>query len=187
MKTTKITIILFSLVLSASASAGPRNDNPACLAGEEALFQCNVRAGSAVLCATKKQKDDQGTTTYRFLANGQTRMIFPTAAESTTQSFRSSYASYSGGGETQVSFSRGAFTYALYDSMTRTSFVGSNDSALEAGILVVRNGRSVSRQVCQNDATIAWKIHDLFPKTDFLTCGEGVNSRIGGCSSRLRP
>lgn len=61
--------------------------------------------------------------------------------------------SYSGGGELQVSFSNGPWTYVTYERVVRTGFTDTNDPDFQAGVDVVKSGRTVTRLKCRDQST----------------------------------
>jgi hypothetical protein len=63
---------------------------------------------------------------------------------------RISQQSFSGGGETQIHFTKGRFRYILYDRIFRSGFGadGHTDPQFSAGLLVQKNGRRLAERAC---------------------------------------
>ena len=64
---------------------------------------------------------------------------------------------FSGGGETQISFKNESYSYIVYDKTTRTAFSsdGHNDPDSTSGLVVQKNGKTISAAECGSDATIS--------------------------------
>jgi len=57
---------------------------------------------------------------------------------------------YSGGGEVQVVFRNGPWTYVVYQRTLRTGFDGRNNPSFEAGVDVLRNSTVIGRRRCDH-------------------------------------
>ena len=61
---------------------------------------------------------------------------------------------YSGGGEAQLSFTRGPYRYVVYSRVVRTNFTAGepNDPQLDDGVLVLKNGKRIADYGCSPEA-----------------------------------
>ncbi|MGI4800368.1 MAG: hypothetical protein ACRYG8_41320, partial [Janthinobacterium lividum] len=77
---------------------------------------------------------------------------------------------FSGGGETQISVKNGAYSYIIYDKTTRTSFSenGHNDSDFISGLVVQKNGKTISTKECGSEATISADASHVIQPGPFL-------------------
>lgn len=75
-----------------------------------------------------------------------------------------------GGGETQIYFERGSYTYFLFDDMTRTGFVTTNDPVFTSGLVVEHKGRFRRLSSCpgMDPVIISGKVRDYMPEGTFI-------------------
>lgn len=130
-------VVLVGLIplVSADASAKRTSIEDAdfrpslCTPPETELATCHVGRKLASVCGVRP-----GKAVYRFGRAGH--------LELEAAGLRHAHEMYSGGGETQVYFKRGAYTYILYDLMTRTNFgPGPNDPSFTRRLVLLRNHR----------------------------------------------
>lgn len=132
----RVAAVLIAAMIAAPAAA------TLCRPGEVPVFSCAIGTRVAAVCTGR------GGPVYRFGRPGR--------VELTARNLSIATRAYSGGGETQISFRRGAFTYVVYDRTVRTAFGadGRNDPAITAGVAVRRGGRTISDRQCRGEATL---------------------------------
>lgn len=126
-----------------------------CSAGERPLFACPIGRKLVSVCSNGK------AATYRF---GQLGRV-----ELSSNKLAFADAMYSGGGETQISFMNNGFNYIVFDRGVRQMVRGElGGTAFSAGVLVRKNGRTVSKSECADDATISSAAEKLLPMGKFF-------------------
>ncbi|QIG80464.1 hypothetical protein [Stakelama tenebrarum] len=140
-----------------------------CAAQEQAIFQCT--SGMRVIAICADSAPAQGYVQYRYGQPGNIELQHPAAPQgSGTLAYATT--AYSGGGEAQISFSRGRYTYVVYSRTVRTGF-GPEGNAPEfsAGVTVLRDGTPIVRKSCDRPETarldVAAAQHRL-PEADFI-------------------
>ena len=95
-----------------------------CGVGETVLYSCAVGHKVVSICG------GDGKATYYFGKPGKIEM--------SSQALHFAETGFSGGGETQVSLTNGAYSYIVYDKTVRTSFSsgGQNDPESSSGLVV---------------------------------------------------
>lgn len=106
---------------------------------EQTVFRCGMRNRTTLVMRNGPNL------IYRSLQRGRIELQIPGGT----------YAQegFSGGGELQAIFRNGPWTYVVYERTVRTDFNGANSPSFEAGVDVLRNGRVVSRQRCNQTGT----------------------------------
>ena len=140
---------------SATPSPSVASGQPAssaCAETEGTLFSCKVRDGRTV--AVCVQTDEQGReyAQYRFgKADQPPELAWPTSYAQDRMRWAS--VPYSGGGEAQLSFTRGDIEYVVYSRVVRTNFTAGegNDPKFEAGVYVYRSGKRISDLPCTGE------------------------------------
>jgi len=152
----KIHIIIPAL--SCLATASPAHASPAraagenvCRPGETMIFACGIGRKVAALCQGRAGSSS-ASVQYRFGLSGKPEFVYPEDHDSRSNAISYAFIPSAAGGESQIIFSNRGFTYILYDKMWRTNYgpSGRHDSAFEAGILVQRHNRIISRQICDD-------------------------------------
>ncbi len=117
-----------------------------CAPGETVLFSCASGARTMSVCGAA---DPAQGAQYR-VGRGATRELTYPAGDSTGRgTMRSATAPYSGGGEAQIPFDNGGFTYVAYSRIVRTRFDGQgNDPAFSAGVAVIKGDKTVGERIC---------------------------------------
>ncbi len=120
-----------------------------CPVGEKLASVCGLRRGQAI---------------YRFGRPGHIEL------EST--GLRHSNRGYSGGGETQVYFTRGGYTYILFDSTIRTGFGvdGLHYPKFSSGLLLKHSSRTRILSSCpgMDPAIVSGSVGDYMPEDTFI-------------------
>ena len=131
-----------SVLAWSAATAAPAQPS-LCGGAETTLFSCPVGQKIVSVCSAG------GKATYRYGTLGK--------VELSSQALSFAETAFSGGGETQISFRNGAYSYIVYDKTTRTSFSsdGHNDPDFTSGLVVQENGKTVLAEECGADATIS--------------------------------
>ena len=134
--------VLLGVVAMPQAMAAASNPS-LCKAGETLLFSCPIDHKLASVCS------DGSKATYYFGS--------PDHVELSSQALSIADHMFSGGGETQISFHRGDYGYVVYDRATRTSFAADerNDPGFTSGLVVQKNGKTISTKQCSSDAAIS--------------------------------
>ncbi len=127
-----------------------------CGAGETVFYSCAVGHKVVSICG------GDGKASYYFGVPGKVEM--------SSQALSFAERGFSGGGETQVSFRNGAYSYVVFDKTVRTSFSsgGQNDPESSSGLVVLKGGRAVSSSVCGSDAAISGDAGKVIPKGAFV-------------------
>ena len=129
-------------------AASPDQPGSVCKDGEEKVFSCTMKSGKrASVCVTGD--GDAKFAQYRFgPAAGPAELVWPASADAGKLAFKS--VPYSGGGEAQISFTRGDTTYVVFSRVIRTNFTAGepNNPAISDGILVVRGGSILGELGC---------------------------------------
>jgi hypothetical protein len=140
-----------------------------CEPQETVLFNCQVRTGIGSLCATKKTATRSAQTFYRFGSRRRLQMTFPTSNDATNPSISASYVDIPGGGQSHVTFTRGGYSYVLYDAMYNVE--GKKDSEsrklMRTGIAILRGRTVISDRACIGDTKMDWSVHELLPTEQF--------------------
>ena len=88
---------------------------------------------------------------YRFGQLGRpVELVWPVSADAGVLALKS--VAYSGGGEAQISFTRGDTTYVVFSRVIRTNFEPDepNYPQIDDGIMVRRNGAMLGELLCEN-------------------------------------
>ncbi|NPD65718.1 hypothetical protein HN018_15485 [Lichenicola cladoniae] len=143
-------------VMTMSDATAATSDPSLCKSGETSLFTCPIGHKLVSVCS------DGTKATYYF---GTSNRI-----ELSSQALSIADHMFSGGGETQISVSHGAYSYIVYDKITRTSFAadGRNDPGFTSGLVVQKNGKTVSSKQCGLDATISSDAHHVIQPGPFI-------------------
>ncbi|TXC74115.1 hypothetical protein FSZ31_05210 [Sphingorhabdus soli] len=117
-----------------------------CRPGEIVLFSCGSGARTMSVCGAA---DPAQGAQYR-ASRGTTReLAYPADGTPGSGTMRSATAPYSGGGEAQIQFDNGGFTYVAYSRMVRTRFDGKgNDPAFSAGVAVIKGDKTIAERIC---------------------------------------
>lgn len=121
------------MAVSGSRDAGANAASASlCTPDETILFSCPIRDKLVSVCGQAS-----GRAVYRF---GR--------VELQSGGLSHSRRGYSGGGESQIRFERGAYRYILFDKTVRTGFDGRNDPQSSSGLVIQRGDRRVSSTTC---------------------------------------
>ena len=97
------------------------------------------------------------------------RFGLPGRIELTSDKLTSAYEMYSGGGETQIAFTNGDYTYVVFDRTRRMSVGRGNDTSFSNGLLIRRSGRTVSAARCRTDSPMSpGSVERALPKGPFV-------------------
>ncbi|MGI4745813.1 MAG: hypothetical protein ACRYGI_08980 [Janthinobacterium lividum] len=143
-------------VMTMSDAMATASDTSLCKSGETPLFSCPIGHKIVSVCS------DGTKATYYF---GTSDRI-----ELSSQALSIADHMFSGGGEAQISVSHAAYGYIVYHKTTRTSFSadGHNDSDFTSGVVVQKNGETVSTKQCGSDATISSDAHRVIQPGPFI-------------------
>ena len=153
----------------AAKSGAQASWNPAnlCETDEVVLASCPIRRRIVSVC----ERDHRAI--YRFGRAGR--------VELSANVMYLAHQMYSGGGESQIVVTRGAYQYVLYDRTIRTGFGGDgrNDPTFSSGLMVLKNGLHLANLVC---ATRSKDMIDANSATRFMPAGAlvlhpGIDSR----------
>ena len=151
---TMVAVLLDAVTMGQAVAAA---SNPSlCKAGETPLFSCSIDHKVVSICS------DGAKATFYF---GSRNHI-----ELSSQALSMADHMFSGGGETQISFSRGDYGYIFYDKTIRTSFSadGRNDPESTSGLVVQKDGKTVSTKQCSLDAAISSDAHRFIKPRPFM-------------------
>lgn len=117
-----------------------------CRPGETVLFSCGSGARTMSVCGAA---DPAQGAQYRASRGATRELAYPADGTPGSGTMRSATAPYSGGGEAQIQFDNGGFTYVAYSRMVRTRFDGKgNDPAFSAGVAVIKSDKTVADRIC---------------------------------------
>mgnify|MGYP003626907368 FL=1 len=132
-----------------SDSPAPAKGTGLCAPREEVLFSCQLDNGKIASICGVENSAEAIVAQYRYGGSGQEPELTSPDADGPD---RLKFASvpYSGGGEAQLQFRRGDTLYIVYSRVIRTNFAAGqpNDPALEDGVLVRKDGRTIARHAC---------------------------------------
>jgi len=145
-----------ALMAPATAAPSVAKATPSlCRANETPIFSCRLGKKSVAVCGITSASGARSAE-YRFGTPGRVEMTYPGAGGGALAFIN---IPYSGGGEEQISFDRSGYRYLVYSGVYRTSFGadGRHDSAFEAGMFVMRDGKVVTKAKCTDpaDATLS--------------------------------
>lgn len=123
-----------------------------CSAGEAPLFSCTVTSGKIASVCETKSPAGKSFAQYRYGAAGAApELAFPLSPEGAQLRWAS--VAYSGGGEAQIGFERGATTYVVFSRMVRTNFAADepNNPEITDGVMVLQGGKSIATHRCNDD------------------------------------
>tara|TARA_R110002124_G_C8957906_1_gene513811 strand:- start:2317 stop:2961 length:645 start_codon:yes stop_codon:yes gene_type:complete len=126
-----------------------------CSANEPVIFSCQLKSRKTISICGIESGEGAKTAQYRFGILGQPpELRWPEAGGKDRLTFAS--APYSGGGEAQLSFSRGDVTYVVYSRIVRTNFTPGepNDPAITDGIMVLK-GQALATDLICSDSDVA--------------------------------
>jgi hypothetical protein len=130
-----------------------------CKPDEQVIFNCELKKSVASFCSSP----DRHTFTYR---NGTTKKIDLEMTGTSTSNdgvFFFSNVPYAGGGEAHIRFSRGDYTYYLYDKTVKTE----DGPVFSAGIAIYHGTKKISNPVCENDASIHQQAYENMVKEEY--------------------
>tara|TARA_R110000824_G_scaffold11585_3_gene50683 strand:- start:49583 stop:50230 length:648 start_codon:yes stop_codon:yes gene_type:complete len=120
-----------------------------CSAKEPVIFSCQLKNRKTISVCGAESGAGESKAQYRFGSPGKSpELVWPEAASKDRLTFAS--VPYSGGGEAQLSFSRGDVTYIVYSRMVRTNFKAGepNNPEMTDGIMVLKGRKMASDLVC---------------------------------------
>ena len=130
------------LFFAATASAHARES--LCSKDEQIAFSCRVGNKLASLCASADLSKTTGYVQYRYGRKDKVELVFPESKAHPRAYFRWGVNGYSGGGTDYFRFSNKGYDYVVYS--------GIGKGWAKDGIVVEKNGKRLSSQVCKNDA-----------------------------------
>ena len=134
----------------AAASEDQFVPDPSCGETEEKVFSCIMKSGKhASVCVTGE--GDAQFAQNRFGQVGEpAELVWPASADAGVLGYKS--VPYSGGGEAQISFTRGDTTYVVFSRVIRTNFEPGepNYPQIDDGIMVQRNRATLGELLCEN-------------------------------------
>jgi hypothetical protein len=173
----KLLLLLSIVLLNWSTSLlADEAQGTLCRQGEEVLFSCPVKDGTTMvsLCGSKHLTAQEGYLQYRFGHADHIQLEFPTQRQETQKMFR--YAQYSRYqvNRVAISFQRGGYTYALFDSYEGDMLPKTH----QQGVQVTPSGvaRKEVTLVCRRAA-----IGNLYSLSSILPCDKDDPLNMGEC------
>lgn len=128
-----------STAIEISADAVPESSSVACTAEEEEIFSCRVKNGKRIAVCASEDRGGQyrfGKATPELVLDGGIWAFTP----------------YSGGGEAQIAFTKGAIRYVVFSRMVRTNFKAGepNDPVFSDGVIVLDGEKVIGLQACED-------------------------------------
>ena len=127
------------LLVAASATAGSL-----CAKGETAVFDCHLGQKVAELCASSDLTPTGGRLYYIYGRPGAIELRLPNANDRASRPFAEGVLGFSGGGADYVRIKNGRFAYVVYS--------GFAPGWAQDGLVVERDGKRISSQICQGSA-----------------------------------
>jgi hypothetical protein len=147
-----------------------------CRQGEDILFSCPVKDRTTIvsLCGSKHLTAQQGYLQYRFGRKGHIELEFPAQRQGTQKMFRYAHYSRYQVNRMVVSFQRGGYTYALFDSYEGEVL----PKTRQQGIQVIPSGaaRKEVTLMCRGPA-----LGDLSNLSSLLPCDKDDPLNLGEC------
>ncbi len=151
--------LLFQLAAAPAQSKTLQADPPLCLPSETVIAACTSGRRVATVCGLAR-----GQAVYRFQRAGRTEMQ--------ARGLHYARRMYSGGGETQIHFSRGRFHYILFDSTIRTGFGadGHNDPEFVSKLLVQQARKTIKSMSCEGGTAVLRStfLENFVPSGNFI-------------------
>ncbi|MBB3225933.1 hypothetical protein FHW69_000523 [Luteibacter sp. Sphag1AF] len=142
-----------ALLSSAARAQDYFHDGPVpgtlCEPGERIVFSCHTEAKSVAVCARQKGEHRYGALAYRFGMPGHLELSFP-EGDPPIASYASTDTRSDGlrGSLSLVRMKNGQTTYTVYYNVVAQS---GSDGFMQAGLLVEKNGRLLSKLRCNPD------------------------------------
>lgn len=138
-----LSVLVALTTVGATKPSLPPSRASLCRGQEAPLFSCPIGRKVVSVCRSA------GGAAYRFGRPGRVELDIGGG--------RLAQRGYSGGGETQIVFARGAHRYVVYDRVVRTSFGsgGRHDPQQSSGVLVTRNGKVAANLSCTGSGDYA--------------------------------
>tara|TARA_B100000953_G_scaffold653_1_gene605 strand:+ start:622 stop:1299 length:678 start_codon:yes stop_codon:yes gene_type:complete len=124
-----------------------------CAPGEKRLFSCRLQNGKTASVCAAAEAGGGRFPQYRYgNLKEESELVFPEHRGGGAIRFVS--VPYSGGGEAQLSFTRGAYRYVVYSRVVRTNFTAGepNDPQFDDGVLVMKDGKIIQDHGCSGEA-----------------------------------
>jgi hypothetical protein len=115
-----------------------------CLEGEEVVFSCEIGEGDDVLSVCLS--DDSAGLAYRFGPVVQPELEYPKGAAGSLAKFVIHTIGYSGGYDTRLGFTSGAFHYQIYERMISRGPNAGKD--MESGVVIYKNRKEIANLPC---------------------------------------
>ena len=110
-------------------------NNSLCFIGEKQTFSCDIKDKVVSICETDKQNFF-----YRYGTREKIEMNIST-------NLNYSSATFSGGGESRLTFNNGAFDYVVFSAIYSLG-PSTLEKDMKAGIIIVKEGSEVNRLLC---------------------------------------
>ncbi|MEX3786341.1 hypothetical protein [Paraburkholderia sp. BR14374] len=147
---------LFAIILAFSTTVRAEG---MCGENESVIFNCELHSSTASLCEAKDAK----VLTYRYGKEEKIELEISDAGFKRGNIFHFSDVPYSGGGEAHIRFSRGGYTYYLYDKTVKTE----SGPQFSAGIVIYRGIRRIGDRICVNDASIRQSAYSEIEREEY--------------------
>lgn len=143
-------------LLAVGSAPPPQRPVSLCTAGETPLFACPIGRKLVSVCAGGPKP------VYRFGTPGH--------IELSSTSLTTASVGYSGGGETQIAATNGAYRYIVYERTVRTGFGedGLHYPEFDSGLIVQRGGRTISSRTCGADPVLSAAEDGAIPAGAFV-------------------
>lgn len=160
-----IAFMSMSLLLVCLATPAQGQNATQCLPNETVFFSCSIREKVVSLCGSPDLSRDTGYLVYRFGRPGKTpELVYPQKGEKPIIAFSLYLSSYAKGSSTQVSFTRGRYTYTLYHESNVFDVNGS-------GISIEESGKRIAHLRCAEKSIIVGEVSKLknigLPESEF--------------------
>jgi hypothetical protein len=134
-----------------AASRAADKQSSFCTPMEQVVFSCRTGAKLVSVCASKDASRTKGYMQYRFGKPDATEpleMILPDAQILPSKAATGDNVPYAGGGASWLRFSKGGYSYTVYNGIGRWGPKGETQE--KNGLLVERSGKQVANLKCSN-------------------------------------
>ena len=138
-------LIFLAIFFFASGTSHALNE--LCEKGESTYFSCNIGKKIVSLCASKGLSPTSGYLQYRFGTIKNIEFNYPAQKAHPNGIFFHSGAVYSGGVDTRLSFSNGAYKYVVYSTLTALG-AQTWEHVTESGVAILKNGNLIKDMSC---------------------------------------
>lgn len=134
-----VVLTIIAMLAASAAPAEAKTAPPTCSTRETEIFSCTAGNRTVAVCMA------DGDRVYRSFRDEALEIQIPGGIPM--------WFGYSGGGENQIAFRNRDVDYVVYQRTVRTSFGERHNAAIDAGVTVAREGKTISTVHCDSPDT----------------------------------